>query len=88
MTRPPGRAIELVGIIDAGHRLNADVPEELPAGQVRIILLVPEQDDADADWASGIVWEWAADFEDPREDLYTVEDGQPVSFTRESRSTR
>ena len=45
------KAIELVGDIDDRHRLLAEVPKELPAGPVRLIVLLPEEDDAGALWA-------------------------------------
>jgi hypothetical protein len=45
------KAIELTGDIDDRHRLRAEVPKELPAGPVRLIVLVPEEDEAGALWA-------------------------------------
>jgi hypothetical protein len=38
------KAIELVGDIDEHHRLRAKVPAELPAGPVRLIVLLPDED--------------------------------------------
>jgi hypothetical protein len=49
---------------------------------VRIILLVPEEDDAANVWEAGIAREWSAELKDPREDIYTLEDGQPVNAGR------
>jgi len=46
MENTPMKAIELVGDIDEQHRLRADVPKDLPAGPVRLIVLLPEEDDA------------------------------------------
>ena len=40
------KAIELIGDIDDQHRLHAQVPKELPAGQVRLIVLLPGEDEA------------------------------------------
>jgi len=40
----PMKAIELIGDIDAQHRLRAAVPEELPVGPVRLIVLLSEED--------------------------------------------
>jgi hypothetical protein len=73
------KAIELVGDIDDHHRLQARVPEDLPAGPVRVIVLFPEEDEAGAGWAVGIGREWADELRDTRQDIYTVEDGQPVN---------
>jgi hypothetical protein len=76
------KAIELIGDIDAQHRLQAQVPEELPAGPVRLIVLLPEEDDGGAAWAHGISKEWADELQDPRQDIYTLEDGQPMNAPR------
>jgi hypothetical protein len=82
MDNTPMKAIELTGDIDDQHRLQARVPEELPAGPVRLIVLLPEEDDAGGAWAHGISKEWADDLSDPRQDIYTLEDGQPVNAPR------
>jgi len=76
------RALELFGDVDEHHQLHARVPEELPAGPVRLIVLLPEEDEAGAAWALGVAREWSAELDDPREDLYTLEDGQPVNAPR------
>ena len=47
------KAIELIGDIDEQHRLRASVPEELPAGPVRSIVLLPEEDESGTVWAHG-----------------------------------
>jgi hypothetical protein len=73
------KAIELVGDIDDQHQLHAQVPKDLPAGRVRLIVLVPEEDEAGAVWADGIAKEWSAELDDRRQDIYTLEDGQPVN---------
>lgn len=73
------KAIELFGDIDDQHRLNAEVPKELPAGPVRLIVFLPEEDGAETDWTRGIAREWADELADSREDIYTLDDGQPVN---------
>ena len=73
------KAIELVGDIDDQHRLKAQVPEELPAGPVRLIVFLPEEDDAGSAWTRGIAREWNNELADSREDVYTLDDGQPVN---------
>ena len=73
------KAIELVGDIDDQHRLKAQVPEELPAGPVRLIVFVPEEDDAGSAWTHGIARERTSELADPREDIYTLNDGQPAN---------
>ena len=76
------KAVELIGEVDEQHRLQAQVPEALPPGPVRIIVLIPEEDEAGVAWMQGIGREWAAELSDPREDIYTLEDGDPVSAAR------
>ena len=72
------KALELVGEVDDKHRLHAQVPAALPPGPVRIIVLVPEEDEAGIAWMQGIAREWAAELGDPCEDIYTLDDGKPL----------
>ena len=81
METPPMKTIELFGDIDAEHRLQARVPDELPVGPVRLIVLLPEEDEAGAAWTHGVTQAWADDLGDTRQDIYTLEDGQPVNAT-------
>jgi hypothetical protein len=76
------KAIELVGNIDEQHRLRAQVPEELPAGPVRLIVLLQEEDDAGAAWARGVAREWSDEMGDVKQDIYTLKDGQPLNAPR------
>ena len=76
------KAIELIGDIDDQHRLHAQVPKELPAGQVRLIVLLPGEDEAGSIWAQGVAAEWSTELNDPREDIYTLNDGRPVNAPR------
>jgi len=76
------KAIELVGNIDEQHRLRAQVPEGLPAGPVRLIVLLPEEDDAGLSWAQGIAREWSGELSDAKQDIYTLDDGRPVDAPR------
>ena len=76
------KAIELIGDIDEQHRLQVNVPVELPAGPVRLIVLLPEEDEGGAAWAHGISKEWADELHDTRQDIYTLADGQPVNVPR------
>ena len=73
------KAIELLGDIDDQHRLHAHVPKELPAGQVRLIVLLPEEDEAGGAWAHGVASEWSSELKDARQDIYTLDDGRPVN---------
>ena len=73
------KAFELVGDIDAQHRLRAQVPEEMRVGPVRVIVFLPDEDDAGSAWTHGIASELASELADSREDIYTLDDGQPVN---------
>ena len=73
------KAIELQGNIDEQHRLRAQVPEGLPAGPVRVIVLLPEEDDAGLSWVQGISREWLEELGDAWQDIYTLDDGRPVA---------
>ena len=78
------RAIELVGEVDDRQRLHADVPESVRPGQVRLIVLLPdaEEDTAGDIWARAVAREWLEELQDSQQDLYTLEDGQPVDAAR------
>jgi hypothetical protein len=58
------------------------VPEGFPVGSVRVIVLMPEEDEAGLTWAGGISAEWSAELGDPNQDIYTLDDGQPVNEPR------
>jgi hypothetical protein len=73
------KAIALIGDIDEQHRLRAQVPQDLPAGQVRVIMLLPDEDEAGGLWETGVAREWSAELSDARQDIYSLEDGQPVN---------
>ena len=81
-SRPGGfrmKAVELLGNIDDQHRLKAQVPDDLPVGPVRVIVLVPDEDEAGVEWTRGVAAEWADERADSRQDIYTVNDGQPIN---------
>jgi hypothetical protein len=76
------KAIELVGDIDEQHRLQAQVPAEIPVGPVRLIVLLPDEDEGVIAWQQGIAREWSDELQDSRQDIYTLEDGQSVNAPR------
>ena len=79
---PIMKAVELQGEIDDQHRLHADVPQSLPTGSVRVIIFMPEEDEAGPAWAAGVSSEWSAELKDPAQDIYTLNDGQPIDAPR------
>ena len=71
------KAVELIADVDEHHRLTATVPSDLYPGRVRVIVIVPEEDEAGEAWEPGVAHEWAAELADTREDIYTLDDGVP-----------
>ena len=76
--------IKVIGQIDEQHRLTAAVPPTLAPGKVEVVVLVPSKDEDEAGpaWMAGIAREWEGDLNDPREDIYSLADGEPVDATR------
>ena len=79
------QTIRVRAIVDEHHRLTAQVPPHVAPGQVEIAVLIPrsaDEDDAGAAWADAIAREWADDLADPRQDVYTLPDGDSVNEAR------
>lgn len=78
------KTIELLGRVDEKHRLSAEVPADIPPGLVKVAMIVSSgpEDDGGASWASGIAMQRADELADPREDIYTLDDGDPTDATR------
>ncbi|MBI1814913.1 MAG: hypothetical protein HYR72_08050 [Deltaproteobacteria bacterium] len=76
------KALEVSAEIDDQHRLQGIVPPDLRPGRVRVIILVPEEDEAGEAWERGVARQWAAELGDVREDIYTVNDGEPEDAAR------
>lgn len=76
------KALELVGAIDERHKLQVEVPADLAPGPVRLIVLIPEEDEAGTLWSAGIARSWQAELADGGQDIYTLDDGQPVNGAR------
>jgi len=79
------RGIELTG--EYRYQLRANAPSEMPAGPALFILPVPdelrpEEDEAGNLWARAIAREWSTDLSHPQQDIYTLDDGSPVSEAR------
>jgi hypothetical protein len=71
-----------------GKVIVLDEPLDFPSGQALIVHIEradshsTDEDEAGAAWAEGIAREWQAELSDPREDIYTIEDGEPVNEFR------
>ena len=83
------KALEFAAEVDAHHRLQLVVPDVLP-GPVRVLVLLPETEqeapeqkgEADAAWMRAVAQEWREELADPHEDIYTLEDGEPIHAPR------
>ncbi|HEV3260834.1 MAG TPA: hypothetical protein VG013_28540 [Gemmataceae bacterium] len=76
------KTVELLGQVDEQHRLCVEVPAGVQPGPMKIILHLPENESEAESWAIGVAQAWAADWSDPREDIYSLEDGVPVDEPR------
>lgn len=72
-------AVSVIGQVDDRHRLFAVVPDSIPPGPVKVLVVPSEQgDDAGNAWTTGVAEAWAGDLSDPRQDIYTLADGEPL----------
>jgi len=75
-------AIETTGTINADHQIELDekLPNNAP-NRVRVIVLFDEDDDiGETEWLKAGSGNEAFDFlDDESEDIYTLEDGQPLT---------
>ena len=79
------KAIETSGTLDDQNHITLDEPlPELGSKRVRVIVLVPENDDiSESEWLRAATNSSAFDFlQEPEEDLYTLEDGKPFHDPR------
>jgi hypothetical protein len=79
------RAIETIGTLDTQGHIQLDTPQpQAKPSRVRIIMLLEEDDDDDlgpGQWESAIATNPSFAFlNDPEEDIYTLADGNPVSY--------
>ncbi len=72
--------IELAGTIDPARGLSVDLPPNVKPGPVKVTVeWIDEDDQAWSKWVSDI---WSSDWSDPREDIYSLEDGKPIHEPR------
>lgn len=74
------KAIEFVAEVDDRHCLQIALPASVPSGKLRVIVLIPEPEEAEAGeaWMNGVSNEWAEELLDSRQDIYSLADGEPV----------
>ena len=71
------RTIELLGHVDEHHQLRLDLPSDVSPGPVSVVLELADEPGEGGSWARAVIQLWARDWSDPREDIYTLEDGEP-----------
>ena len=72
-------AVSVIGQVDEKHQLFAVVPDSVPPGPVKVLVVPPlQEDDAGNAWMMGFADEWAGDLGDASQDIYTLADGAPV----------
>ncbi len=76
------KTIELVGHVDAQHQLHVELPADVQPGRVKVTLQGATGDPEEGDWRALINQSWAKDWDDPREDIYALEDGKPSFQSR------
>jgi hypothetical protein len=77
------RALEFFAEVDDQRRVQLTLPPAVPPGQVRVLVLLPEdEEDASNAWEQGVAREWADELADERQDIYTINDGEPIHAAR------
>ena len=76
------KPVELIGHVDEQHKLHVELPPEMQPGPVKIIVQPATEENEEDDWRALINHSWAKDWSDPREDIYTLEDGKPSHESR------
>jgi hypothetical protein len=78
------KAFEFFAEVDAQRRVQIALPPTVMPGTVRIIVLAQETDEEETDalWMQGVAREWADELADTRQDIYTLEDGEPIDAAR------
>jgi len=78
------RAIETTGILNTQGQIQLDhpIPQEKERF-VRVILLMPEEELNEQTWLNAVSHNPSFAFlHDPEEDIYSLEDGQPIADER------
>jgi hypothetical protein len=76
------KPIELIGHIDEQLRLHIELPPGVRPGPVKVTLQPAGEEEEEGDWRALINQSWAKEWSDPREDIYTLEDGKPSHESR------
>jgi hypothetical protein len=68
--------MSITGLVNDQHLLSAQVPASIPPGPVTILIVTGAPlDEVDANWMNVVAQSWADDLNDPRQDIYSLADG-------------
>ena len=75
------QALELTGFLDDQGMLQIDKPVNIINQKVKVILLIPEQEEIENQiWLESISANPAFDFlKEEAEDIYSITDGEPIT---------
>ena len=72
-------AVRIIGHVNDRHELSVQVPSSIPPGPVSILIVsAVTQEEVAGEWMEAIAQEWADELNDPRQDLYSLDDGVPT----------
>lgn len=72
-------AVRITGHVNERHELSVQVPSSIPLAPVGILIVsATTPADEDGEWMEGMAQEWADQLSDPRQDLYSLDDGVPT----------
>lgn len=73
---------ELITEVSDDRTVQITIPETIRTKRARIIILPMEPEEEAREWMHAIAREWQDELSDERQDIYTIEDGEPVDATR------
>ena len=69
------KTIKIVGRVDEHHELRIELPHDIPPGTFTVVVQIEE--DEEDNWGTMTLRRRAEELDNPREDIYTLEDGEP-----------
>lgn len=73
---------ELIAEVDDTRQVQITIPETIRTRQARIIILPYETGEDPEQWMRALGREWQDELSDERQDIYSLDDGEPVDATR------
>lgn len=76
------KAIETIANVNNLGQLILEPGLSIPNTRVKVIILIPEDNDiSDEEWMKSIATNPVFEYlKDPKEDIYTVNDGNPIGY--------